>query len=69
MVTRDRFIFYSEDSINALGCWIRGSTGAGGFTSTWTEEDLFELYLLFKITHGLCHFPTGIFTPRQIPQL
>jgi len=22
--------------------------------------------LLYKITHGLCHFPTGIFTPRQI---
>jgi len=25
-----------------------------------------KLCLLFKITHGLCHFPTGIFTPRQI---
>ena len=26
-----------------------------------------KLCLLYKITHGLCHFPTGIFTPRQIP--
>jgi len=26
-----------------------------------------ELCLLFKITHGLCQFPTGIFTPGQIP--
>ena len=25
-----------------------------------------KLCLLYKITHGLCHFPTGIFTPRQI---
>jgi len=25
-----------------------------------------KLCLLFKITHGLCHFPTGTFTPGQI---
>jgi len=25
-----------------------------------------KLCLLYKITHGRCHFPIGIFTPRQI---
>ena len=42
----------------------------GFFHGDWgySFEHVLELCLLFKITHGLCQFPTGIFTPGQIPQ-
>ena len=39
--------------------WVYLHLKTGGFISNY-------ICLLYKITRGLCHVPTGIFTPRQI---
>ena len=40
--------------------WVYLHLKTGGFIWNYAYS------ILYKITHGLCHFPTGIFTPRQI---
>ena len=47
--------------------WDAGYKDLVGLPPLEQRRNYLKLCLLFKITHGLCHFPTGILTPRQIP--
>ena len=54
-----------EPSKNLHVRWYQ-STGILDMRIYWSWWVYLHLNTVYKITHGLCHFPTGIFTPRQI---
>ena len=55
-----------EPSKNLHVRWYQ-STGILDMRIYWSWWVYLHLNTVYKITHGLCHFPTGIFTPRQFP--
>jgi len=59
------------EQVQKFACKMVSSTGMLDvriYWSWWVYLRLNTIYLklclLYKITHGLCHFPIGIFTPR-----